>query len=326
MVVFYGETMKIVLSDEQKRKLKILEPRLDRAISEQNLKFAKEIVAELQSILRPTQHFVRLVQSKNKLCELAIELGQLDSILKILESNIQVLQTKTRIYIETISLIAIYHLRLKDVEKAKKYIKEVLENYDVIKTERTRRIFHSEIIDRFNQEVAIATLTGFHDFTIDQDEVEREAIRIIQTLTDDEIYEKIGKLSPQSTKDLIYVVHDYSLKQLPFTQRAMLPSPDQKVKDKEVGLTVYEAVKRVLYNSMCNPESEIYKAWYTNGLQFFLNKKYILTTVVGSLTTLAFGATMVVASLVALITKFGIEVYCEKNKPLYISQIRKVVE
>lgn len=316
--------MNMPLSDEQKRRLKILEPRLEQAILDQNLKFAKEIVVDLQSVLRPTRHFVRLVQSKNKLCELAIELGQFDSILKILESNIKVLKPKTRIYIETISLLAIYYLRLKDVEKAKKYIKEVLENHTVIKTERTRKIFHSEIIDRFNQEVAIATLTGFHDLTIDQDEVEREAIRIIQTLSDDEIYAEIGKFSPQSTKDLIYVVHDFSVKQLPFSQRVMLPSPDQKVKDKEVGLTVYEAVKRVLYNSMCNPESEIYKAWYTNGLQVFLNKKYILTAVVGSLTTLGFGATMVVASLVALITKFGIDVYCEKNKPIYISKIREL--
>lgn len=66
--------MKKVLSDEQKRKLRILEPRLERAILEKNLKFAKEIVVDLQSLLRPTQHFVRLVQSKNKLCELAIEL------------------------------------------------------------------------------------------------------------------------------------------------------------------------------------------------------------------------------------------------------------
>lgn len=316
--------MNMPLSDEQKRRLKILEPRLEQAILDQNLKFAKEIVVDLQSVLRPTRHFVRLVQSKNKLCELAIELGQFDSILKILESNIKVLKPKTRIYIETISLLVIYYLRLKDVEKAKKYIKEVLENHTVIKTERTRKIFHSEIIDRFNQEVAIATLTGFHDLTIDQDEVEREAIRIIQTLSDDEIYAEIGKFSPQSTKDLIYVVHDFSVKQLPFSQRVMLPSPDQKVKDKEVGLTVYEAVKRVLYNSMCNPESEIYKAWYTNGLQVFLNKKYILTAVVGSLTTLGFGATMVVASLVALITKFGIDVYCEKNKPIYISKIREL--
>ncbi len=312
------------LTEIQKNRLKILEPKLDRAISEQNLKFAKEIVLDLQSVLRPTKHFVRLVQSKNKLCELAIELGEFDSILKILESNIQVLQPKTRIYIETISLLAIYYLRLKDVEKAKKYIKEVLENHTVIKTERTRKVFQSEIIDRFNQEVAIATLTGFQDFTVDQDEIEGEAIRIIQNLTNDEIYEEIGKFSPQSTKDLIYVVHDYSLKQLPFTQRAMLPSPDQKIKDKEVGITVYEAVKRVLYNSMCNPESEIYKAWYSNGLQVFLSKKYIVATVVSALTTIGFGATMIIASLVALITKFGIEVYCEKNKPIYISKIREL--
>ncbi len=50
--------------------------------------------------------------------------------------------------------------------------------------------------------------------------------------------------------------------------------------------------------------------WFAS---FPRTKKYILTTVISSLTTLGFGVTMVVASLVALITKFGIEVYCEKQ-------------
>lgn len=312
------------LTVEQKNKLQILEPRLEKAIFEKNIKFAKELVVDIQKVLRPTGHYNRLVQAKNKLCELGIEMGDFDSIKQILESNIKVINSNTRVYLETISLLAIYYLRIKDVQNAKEYIKEVLQNHSVIRTERTRKVFHGKIIERFNQEVALATLTGFSEFGIDQDDVEREAIRIIQTLSDDEIYQQIGKYSPQSTKDMIYTVHDYSLKQLPYTQRVLLPSPTQKVDDKEVGLTIYEAVKRVLYNSMCNPESEIYKAWYTNGLTIFLNKKYILTTVVSSLTTLGFGATMIVPFLVALITKFGIEVYCEKNKPLYISQIRKI--
>ncbi|QIO06888.1 hypothetical protein [Acinetobacter shaoyimingii] len=312
------------LTVEQKNKLQILEPKLEKAIFEKNIKFARELVVDIQNVLRPTGHYIRLIQAKNKFCELAIEMAEFDSIKQILESNIKVVNSNTRVYIETISLLAIYYLRIKDVQKAKEYIKEVLQNHTVIKTQRTRNIFHSEIIERFNQEVALATLTGFNEFGIDQDDVEREAIRIIQTLSNDEIYEQIGKYSPQSTKDMIYTVHDYSLKQLPYTQRIMLPSPTQKIDDKEVGVTIYEAVKRVLYNSMCNPESEIYKAWFTNGLTVFLDKKYILTTVISSLTTLGFGVTMIVPSLVALITKFGIEVYCEKNKPLYISQIRKI--
>lgn len=314
--------MSLSLTDLQKNRLKVLEPRLNRAISEQNYKFAKEIVVDIQSVLRPTGHFVRLVQSKNKLCELAIELNDTKYALSLLNSNILIIKRNTRIYLETISLLAICYLRMKDVEAAKKYIKEVLVNHTVIKTERTREIFHYEIINRFNEEVALATLTGYESFYLDPDDIEKEAIRIIQNLTEDEIFSQIGQTSPQSTKDLIYIVHDYSTKQLAFNERLALPSPDQKVKDKEIGITVFESVKRVLYNSLCNPDSEIYKAWFSNGLQVVLDKKYIVSAVVSCLSGIGFGLSMIAASIVALITKFGIEVYCVKQKPMYVSDIR----
>jgi hypothetical protein len=285
--------------------------------------FAKEIVADLQNLLRPTGHFVRLIQSKNKLCELAIELNKTDFALSILNSNMNVINKNTRLYLETISLLAICYLRMKDVEKAKVYIKEVLQNKKIIKTQRTREIFHSEIINRFNEEVALATLTGFNSY-LDPHTIEIESIRIIKTLSEDEIFSNIGRFSPQATRDLIYVVHDYSTKQLMFTERKALPSPDQKVKDREVGLTVFESVKRVIYNSLCNPESEIYKTWYNNGLQVVLDKKYIVTAVASCLGNMGFGIPMIAASVVALITKFGIEIYCTKYRPFYVSEIRKI--
>ncbi len=316
--------MSIALTNEQKEKLKILEPKLNHAIQTQSFDTAKELVFRIQEILRPTGHYARLVQAKNKLYELAIELGRTDFALGGLLSNQRVVNKNTRVHLETISLIAICYLRMKDVEKAKKYIQQVLKDHTVIRTQRSREVFHTEIINRFNEEVALATLTGIQAAYLDEDEIERESIRIIQTLTDDEIFSQIGQSSPQSTKDLIYMVHDYSMKQLPSNERLALPSPDQKVKDKEVGLTIFESVKRVVYNSLCNPESEIYKVWYTNGMGVILSKKYIKSAVVSCLINIGFGASMIAASVVALITKFGIEVYCTKYKPKYISEIRKV--
>lgn len=310
------------LTDVQKNKLKVLESKLDRSIREQNFKFAQEIVQDIQSILRPTKHYVRLTQSKNKLCELAIELNKCDYAIRLLRSNQRVVNENTRIYLETISLIAICYLRMKEIENAKKYIQLVLKNHTVITTERTRQVFHSAIINRFNEEVALATLTGADDIYLNKQEIEEESIKIIQNLSNDEIFSQIGQLAPQSTKDLIYIVHDFSVKQLPFTERLALPSADQKLKDKAVGLTVFESVKRVLYNSLCNPDSDIYKAWFNNGMQLVLDKKYIVSAVIGCLGSIGFGVSMIIASIVALITKFGIEVYCTKYKPIYIHEIR----
>ncbi len=314
--------MNIALTDKQKDRLKVLEPKLNKAIQEQDFENAKNLVVDIQSLLRPTKHYVRLIQSKNKLYELAIELNKCDFALNGLLSNEKILNENTRIYIETISLIAICYLRMKEIENAKKYIQKVLKNHKVIKTQRTREIFHSEIINRFNEEVALATLTNVLSANLDEEEIERESIRIIQTLTEDEIYSMIGKSSPQVTKDLIYLVYDYSTKQLPSAERLALPNPDQKVKDKEVGLTVFESIKRVVYNSLCNPESDIYKTWFNNGMQVVLSKGYIKSAVISCLINIGFGVSMIAASIIALITKFGIEVYCTKYKPKYVSEIR----
>ncbi|GET46598.1 hypothetical protein [Capnocytophaga felis] len=312
----------IKLTEKQKGRLRILEPKLNKAIDSKQFEEAKKIVLDLQYLLRPSGHFVRLIQSKNKLYELAIEQSKYDVALQGLLANQKVLNNNTRIYLETISLIAICYLRMRDIINAKIYIKEVLENDTVIKTQRTRSIFHSEIINRFNEEVALVTLINSGTDDINEEEIEKEVIRIIQTLSDDEIFASMGEKTPNSTKDLIYLIHDYSLKQLPYKEKLSLPSPEQKIKDKEVGITIFESVKRVIYNSLCSQESEIYKIWYTNGMSVVLGKKYIISTVVSILMNMGIGIKMLIASIIALITKFGIEVYCEKYKPIYVSEIR----
>lgn len=75
-------------------------------------------------LLRPTQHYVRLVQAKNKLRELAIDLNKTEFALPILNSNMKVFNENTRTYLETISLLAICYLRMKDIDCAKKIHKE----------------------------------------------------------------------------------------------------------------------------------------------------------------------------------------------------------
>jgi len=309
------------LTEKQKERLYRLEPKLDKAIRNQNYQLAKELVSDIQSVLRPTGHFNRLCNSKNKLFELSIELEDFDFAVNGLSSNKSVLSPKTRTYLETISLLAICYVRMLEIEKAKPYIKEVLSNQNIIKSQRTREVFRSEIINRFNEEISLASLKTLNPI-FDNDELEKEAVRIIQNLTEDEIYSSIGAAAPKSTKELIHMVYEFSTKQLTTTERLALPSPEQKTKDKEVGLTVYQSIKRVLYNSFCSPDSDIYKAWYTNGISVFLSKGYITTAVTGCLVNLGIGLNFIAASMIALITKFGIEVFCEKHKPSTLMDIR----
>ncbi|MDR2040357.1 MAG: hypothetical protein LBQ60_20775 [Bacteroidales bacterium] len=315
--------MKQSLTEKQKERLKTLEPKLDFAIKNRDYQTAKGLVHDIQVILGPTQHYVRLCQSKNKLFEFAIDLCDFEFAISGLNSNRTILNRQTRIYLESTTLLAIAYLRLQEVEKAKPFIKEVLTNQTVIKSERTRKIFHEEIINRFNEEVALCSLKNSSNPEFDENEIEQDVINLIQNLSDQEIFEQIGQASPKSTKDLIFLVYDFSTKQLTHNERLTLPSPEQKLKDAEVGITVFQSIKRVLYNSLCNPESEIYQVWFNNGMQLILSKGYIKTAVLSCLIGLGIGIKMIAVSIIALIMKLGIEVYCDRYKPMGLMEIRE---
>lgn len=310
------------LTEIQKRRLKVLEPKLKVAISKRDFQTAKTLALDLQNLLKPTGHFTRLIQSKNRLYELALEIDELDTAIRGLESNRAVVNSNTRLYLEATSLLAICYLRQEEIELAKPLIKEVLTNDKVIKSSRTRKQFRLEIIDRFNQETALYSLKNKDKEKFTKEELQEQVGKILMSQNESEIYTTLGKSVPQHTKYLLFQVHQYSLKQLPSAERLALPSPEEKIKDKEVGLTVFQSVKRVIYNSLCDKESEIYKIWYTNGMEIILSKGYISSAVLNCFNNIGIGMKLLSASIVALILKFGLEVYCIKNKPSDLMELR----
>lgn len=310
------------LTDSQKRRLRTLEPQLKEAIRRKNLEEAKRIASELQAILRPTGHMIRLIEAKNRLYELAIDLNKTGFAKLGLESNLKVTNSNTRTNLEALSLYAICLLRENKIEKAKPIIKKVLKNDKVIKSERTRALFRKEIIDRFNEEITLCSLREEPKQQFTEDEVDIEVMTLLQSNNEQEIYEKIGNSTPEYTKYNLLQIHEFSTKQLPSAERKALPSPDAKAKPKEVGKTVFKSVKRVLYNSLCDPESEIYQSWYENGMKTVLSKRYIHGAVIATLGSFGIGIKLLIASIVALIIKFGIEVYCDRYKPQDIMLLR----
>lgn len=310
------------LTDKQKERLKILEPKLKEAIAERNFGVAKSLVVDLQSLLRPTGHMTRLIQSKNRLYELALEINEIDFAIRGFKGNRQLVSDRTRLYLEATALLAICYLRKEQIENAKPLISEVLRNDTVIKSDRTRKKFRKEIINRFNEETALYSLKNKDQEHFTEEELESEIVNLITQKNESEIYLVIGNNVPQHTKHLLFQVHQFSTKQLPSAERLALPSPEQKIKDKEVGKTVFQSVKRVIYNSLCDPKSEIYKAWYNNGMAIVLSKNYIRTAVLACLASLGIGFKLITASVIALIMKFGLEVYCEKYKPADLMELR----
>lgn len=310
------------LTDKQKERLKILEPKFLKSINDKDLIISKELAFDIQNVLRPTGHITKLITIKNRLYELAIELNELDFAIDGFNSGLKHIAKNTRVYLETSALLAICYLRKEDLENAKPLIKEVLTNDNIIKSERTRKIFKKEMIERFDEEIALYSLKNKNIEHFTDDELENEISRIISTLNEDEIYNSLGKSVPQHTKYLLFQVHEFSTKQLPSAERLSLPSPEDKIKDNEVGKTIFNSVKRVIYNSICDKESEIYKAWYENGMKLILSKGYIKSIVITSLVNIGIGLKMLTASIISLIIRFGLDVYCEHYKPTDLMELR----
>lgn len=310
------------LTETQKARLKTLEPKLKVAIEERNIETAISLTKDIQDLLKPTGNYNRLIQSKNRLYELAIDCNRIELAISGLLSNRKVISKNTRLHLEATALLAIAYLRKNDLENAKPYIKEVLQNDNVIKTEYRRIEFNSEIIQRFDEEIAFASLQDITTEKFSIEEVEQDVIKTVQTQNEDEIYENIGRLVPEKSKYYLFQVHEFSLKQLPSAERLALPSPDQKIKDGEMGKTVFQSIKRVIYNSICNPNSDIYKSWFNNGMQIVLSKGYISAAVMSCFVDLGIGIKSVVVWAVALIIKFGLEVYCERFKPKDLMNLR----
>ncbi|HTM67352.1 MAG TPA: hypothetical protein VL093_13575 [Flavipsychrobacter sp.] len=309
------------LTEIQKQRLQRLEPQLENAIRENDLQLAGRIVADIQNMLRPTGHEMRLIQSKNKLFEAHLENGDYDFAISGFAGIQQRINKNTRTYLESSVLLAICYIRKKDIIAAEPIIREVLVNDKVIKSQSRRTAFRKRVIERFNEECILFGLRdeGFELLKID--EVDREVVKLMG-LTEEEVYQRLGEAVTYSALNSLLRIDHYSKKQLPSAERKLIGAPLQKSDTPTVGKTLFGSVRRVLYKSICDPDSEIYKTWFNNGMKVVLEKKFIVGAVVSILTGLGIGIKAIAISVVALIIKFGIEVFCDRYKPGGIMELR----
>jgi hypothetical protein len=86
-------------------------------------------------------------------------------------------------------------------------------------------------------------------------------------------------------------------------------------KQVEQGHSSFASLKSAIWKSLCDPQSEIYNAWYTNGVAHVLSKKYYAIVVSAALIDLGFPAKAAAVPVTAILMKVRIEVYCERYKP-----------
>lgn len=303
------------LTDKQRKSLAKLEPALRRAVDFGDYREAKLVTKQIQDVLRPTGHETRLMQAKNWLFEAAMEAAEVQTAISGFIGVRKKTSRGTRVYLEATALLAICYLRSNQTEEAKPLIEYVLKDKNSITSDARRRQFRKRIVARFNEEVAIAALRGTGNDSLDPEEIELAAGKLVQTDSVDELLRSVGAAIPREVIIQILNIDQFSRKALPYKEVKLLPSPEDFKKKEEVGRTVFSSIKTVLYRSLCDPKSDVYQAWTKEGLGAVLNKKFIGGAVAAACLKLGIGLKAIAIPVAALIFRFGIDVYCEQYKP-----------
>ncbi len=295
-------------------------------LSNGNIERAKIILNELEYILKAYLHEARILENYLKLYEVEMELWHLSVAKKGFEYIRGNANKNTRLYLEATTLLAVCYLREKNIDMAEPYMAEVLKNDSIIKSENKRFEFRRAVIERFDQEGALAALSESisHSELPSEKVVHKEAIEILkQGLTEDELREMLGASVPQAVKDYLFRVDRISKNLLTFDQRKMLPSPKEVIKNKSLGLILFGGFKRRIYKYICDEKSDVYQAWLKDGIDSILDKGYLASIVVTALTDLRIGAGALAVRVTAFIMNQGITNFCNNNKPRPLMALRK---
>lgn len=311
------------LPKTQLDRVKGLEEVLDIYASAGNLRKAKLALNELKEILRKYDHDARIMHGYLKLYEAALESWDLNTAKRGFQFVRNNTNKKTRIYLEATTLLAIAHLRDQDLVGAEPLMASALRNEYVIKSEAKRTQFRREVIERFDQEGALAALGQAHPELQSEAQIHQDAIKLLKEgKNEDELQEIIGKQTPQSVKDFLLKVDAMSKNLLPHETRLLLPGPKEIIKNKQVGKVIFNGVRRKLYRYICKEDSEIYQAWLHGGIETILSKGYIASAVVGAMADIRIGASAVAVGVSAMLMKLGVANFCEKNQPISLMGLR----
>jgi hypothetical protein len=152
--------------------------------------------------------------------------------------------------------------------------------------------------------------------------MQSEAGDMIRTMTEDEVFASLGRSLPKKTMAYILKIDEFSRGQLPSAEVRYLPLPEELIKHSELGRTVFSSIRRVLYRSLCDRESDVYKAWFNQGHMAVLDRRYLAIAVATALSGLSIGVKALGVSATALLIKLGIEGFCERYKPTGVMEVR----
>lgn len=310
------------LTEHQRSDLADLEPRLQQAAIRGDYSTAQQVTAQIQRLLRPTGHETRLMKCKNWLFEAAMEAGDFATA----EAGFVGVRSKvaptTRVYLEATALLAICLLRQRKVTEAKGYIAETLRCLRNVQSRGEQQRFRREMVARFEQESLIGALgsTGSDQFA--EDTLQQNAGQLCQTVDERELLRRLGQALSPATIAILEDVRAHSRNVLTADEKKALPSPESLANDVSRGETLFAALKRSAWRALCDSDSDVYKLWWTKGISAVMDKKALTAALVAALGGLRIGQYAVIACVLALIFKVGLEAFCEVSKPKLLMETR----
>jgi hypothetical protein len=302
------------LTNKQREQLSSLEPALKACVRTADIVAARKIAAQIQILLRATGHETRLLQAKNWLYECAMEAGEIQFAIAGFSGTRQLASPRTRLYFEATVLLGICYLRRRNLLEAEVIIGEAFRKINNITSDRRRRQFHERLVTRLEEESILAGIASSEGTRLNIEEIDREAVKLVRTKSDDELLEILARQLPDKSILLLETVRNFSEKRLPAPDRKFLPKAVTREHPIALGMRATAALKRVAWKSVCDPQSEIYQAW-SQGLSVVYDKKYLTAAIVASFAAWQITTTMIVATVVAIIIKFGAAVFCETFAP-----------
>lgn len=202
-------------------------------------------------------------------------------------------------------------------------MQEVLTNDTYIKSPKTRREFRRHIIQRFDEEGALVALIGYGHESMIAEEIHDDAARLVQTSGEDEIFARVGDALPKEVVSFLQQVDELARNVMPPGEMRYLPPPRHLIERGALGRTVVGSVRSVAWRALCDPNSDIYQMWVREGIGAVVNSKYLAAALTASIAGLGIGLKALVVSMLALVMKFGIEVFCDRFSPQPVMQIRR---
>jgi hypothetical protein len=312
----------IKLEGVQKERATRLEIQLLSASNRLDVNAAKTIVKDLEDIYTRFRQHNLLGIAKNKLYEIALDAGDF----KFAEEGLLMARLEftknTRMWLEATSLLAICYLRINNFQTAQRLISEVLTNKQAIKSEAKRRKFRQAAIERFKEEAVLFAIKGNSvKDQIDQSQLiklaQKEALRPVS-----EIFISLGNSVPPQAKSILQQVDSYSKNQLPSAEKLLLPPPKDEIKHEKIGKTVFSSIKRVAYRALCDPESPTYKLLFTKTYDAIFHPVALGAAIASAFSGFGIISKAFLVPVIALIIKFGLEVYCDNYKPHDLMDLR----